>query len=184
MAQNTFDFPLLLPRMFGDDDFVRKMKSFVRRYVYLRVIGYSRETAFRRVFGPNNYRDRLMQDRIDMLESTPFFHETYDRGVREIPVDKIINNKIALVELRQMSQDESIRDTVRLAAYNDMLVLAGITEVDPAGNLKKRDGLGAFYADVKAGAHTNGTSKPDDEDTEGMSVERIDLPEGVKPSVH
>ncbi|AMR79632.1 hypothetical protein [Cupriavidus nantongensis] len=137
--------PTILAIHFADEDFLKDNEYFVDRYVGLRVRGHSQHAAFRRVFGADNI-DNYTQHRIDNLESTDFYNDKFDAAVKSTPVDQILNERIALVELMSVYRNPLMKETARLGALRDAMVLTGITEIDENGKTRKAGrALSDFY---------------------------------------
>ncbi|KAA0179028.1 hypothetical protein FX016_21770 [Cupriavidus gilardii] len=125
-------------------DFLELNQDFVSRYASLRVRGYHAETAFRRVFGIENC-DSNMREKIDVLESSDVYERKFHAAAKTIPVSEIINPRLALIELMTVYRNPHFRDSTRLRALNDAMIVAGITTVDENGKTKAGATLDDFY---------------------------------------
>lgn len=137
---------LIHPSQFDLTEFYESNPEFINAYVELRARGYHETIAFRRVFGAINSQDNFTQHRIDSLESNPYFTERFEARLKTIPIDQVLNERIALNWLLRLSSSPYAKDTVRLAAMRDAAVLAGVTVIDDAGNTRKAGrSLDDFY---------------------------------------
>ena len=138
--------PTIASYHFADENFLRLNEQYVDEYVALRVRGHHPHTAFRRVFGAAN-AEQHAQAKIDNLESSKTFQTKFEHALKTTPISDIINDRRALVELLSMYRSPFVRDSSRLAALREAMVLAGITVVDENGKTKRAGAsLADFYA--------------------------------------
>jgi hypothetical protein len=137
---------------FIDDDFLKDIFSHVEWYARLRVLAVQKHVAFRRVFGPVNC-DEQMYARIDNLECSSLYMQTFADMLKTIPINKLLNAKRAVHAYLDLAFNPNTRDASRVAALKEATVLAGITVIDEDGRTRLGNGMADFYAAQQAARH-------------------------------
>ena len=151
-------FPKFPTVVFSDPEIPNGYPAEFREYVDLRVRGFDSLQAFEAAFGFTNCEN--METKIRRLEATPHYRAAFEARIKAIPVDELINDKIAIVELMTTYRNPRLRDSARIAAFKEALVLAGITTVDADGRtLKAGSDLDDLYADRDAAILAERTAK-------------------------
>lgn len=143
------DKPSILPVLFSHSDFIDMQLDQFNDYVNMRVRGFHAHEAMRKAFGPEN-GDGNVQLRVDYLESTKRYVAAFHALMKVIPLDQILNERMAIHEFMSMYRSRLVKDSVRLAALDKATVLAGITVIDEAGRTVKRRSLADLYGEFEA----------------------------------
>ena len=147
------------PFLFAEESFAIVHRELVNQYIAYRVHGYHNSTAFRRVFGAENY-DSNSHLRIENLEHNPYYRREFARQLKAIQVEELWNTKIALNELLGMARNVFAKDTSRLAAMKELNIMCGITVTDENGKTKAGRSLDDFYKMANAEPKPEQTPDP------------------------
>ena len=146
------DMPAILPILFSDPEFLAVNEEAIKVYVGWRVVGYHAHDAMMRTFGPNQ-GDTNVGLRVLHLESTAQYQSLFQKLLKSIPLDDILNERMAIHEFMSMYRNKYVKDSVRIVALDKACILAGITEVDDAGRTRRVPTLADLYAEKPAPLH-------------------------------
>lgn len=147
------------PDDFIDDDFLTGVFAYVEWYARLRVLAVQKHVAFRRVFGPVNC-DNNMYERIDNLECSSLYMQTFADMLKTVPINKLLDAKKAVHAYLDLAYNPNVRDSSRVAALKEATVLAGITVLDEEGRTRLGNGMADFYVEQQAARHETPVPEP------------------------
>lgn len=142
---------------FATAEFIEDNKSFYDDYIDLRVQGFDPYSAFIRVFGMEHWPEQAHrgQARLNAIESTRYFNETFDAKLEKIKVTDLWNPKRSLNELLCVVRGPYVKDATKLNAIKELNVMVGIVIIDENGKTKAGRTLEDFYA-----MHDKADAKP------------------------
>jgi hypothetical protein len=146
-ATGEFEHDPYDPRMFAEERMALANLPQYESYVKNRIDGFTPYTAFRRAFGPG-YRAEDVSMYAEQIEQNPWFQNTFQQRLAEMPMDKLWNQKKSINSLLQMVHNPFVKCSTQLAAIKELNVLANITFVDENGKTRAVKNLNAFYESI------------------------------------
>jgi len=132
------------PFLFATEEFAIVHRDLFDQYIEYRIHGYHTSTAFKRVFGAENY-DGNAHIRIENMEHNPYYKSRFAQRLNEVKTTELWNTKISLNELLSSARNPFAKDSVRLNAIKELNIMCGITVVDESGKTKAGRSLEDFY---------------------------------------
>lgn len=133
------------PAQMATETWVKQNISTINEYIEMRVRGYQSIRTMRKIFG-EEYYDSKIGSRVNHLESTEYFKAKFDERLREISMDKLWNDKLAVHKMLLIVNDDLEKGSTRLKAIQELNILIGITIVDENGKTRKGSSMADFYA--------------------------------------
>jgi hypothetical protein len=128
-------------KTFADLDFAELNSEAFDAYIEYRVKGQHAQSAFVRVFGEDTHSHIICE----YIEHNPYYHRQFKKRLKEIKVEELWNDKMAISELLATARNPYFKDSTRLNAIKELNILIGITVVDENGKTKQGRSLSDFY---------------------------------------
>lgn len=126
---------------YADLDFATLNSEAYDQYIEYRVRGHHPQTAFIRVFDEDN-RSHII---CEMIEHNPYYKAQFAKRLKEIKIEELWNDKIAVHALLSAANNPFFKDSSRVAAIKELNVLIGVTVVDESGKTRAGRSLADFY---------------------------------------